>query len=133
RALESWLHDLAGGPGIGGALEDDRLAATESALDGVGGGDDVADVRILELGERSGHADRDGVGLAEARHVGRRTEAPRLYDLLKLRVAHVLDVGVSGVQPIHHLLLNVEPEHTIARVGQLDAERQTDVALTHDT
>ena len=62
--LERRLHHFARGPRIRGALEHDRLPGPERGLDRLGGGHDEAHVRILELGERRRHADRDRVRLA---------------------------------------------------------------------
>ena len=38
----------------------------------------------------------------------------------------------AGVEPVDHLLLHVEAEHPVAGVGQLDRERQPDVAQPDD-
>ena len=51
---------------------------------------------------------------------------------LELRVGHVLDVRVPGVEPVHDPLVDVEAEHPVAGVGQLDRERQPDIAQAHD-
>ena len=57
---------------------------------------------------------------------------PACTDRLQLGVAHVLDVGMPGVEAVDHLLLNIEAEHAEARVGQLDGQRQPDVAQPDD-
>ena len=57
---------------------------------------------------------------------------PVLTDRLELGVGHVLHVGMAGVEAVDHLLLHVEAEHAEARVGQLDGQREPDVAEPHD-
>ena len=89
-----------------------------AALDRLGRGDDVADVRVLELGERRRHADRDGVRLGQPRHVGGRAESAGLDTACELRVGHVLDVRTAGVEPVDHLWLHVEAEHPVAGLAR---------------
>ena len=65
-------------------------------------------------------------------HVAGGAEASGLDDRLELRVAHVLHVGVAGVEAVDHLLLYVEAEHAEARVRQLEGQGEPDVAEAHD-
>ena len=65
-ALEGRQHDLPSGAGIRGAFQDDGLTPPQPLLHRLGGRHDEADVRVLELGERRRHADRDSVRLRQA-------------------------------------------------------------------
>ena len=71
-------------------------------------------------------ADRNRVRLAACRRPGR-GEAAGGDDLLQLRVRNVLDVGPAVVEAVDHPLLTSNPR-TIARMSQLDRERETDVS-----
>ena len=105
-----------------------RSVRRTDSVDGL----DVADVRVLGLRERRRHADRDGVGLAEAAEVRRRLELPARQDFLQGGVGDVLDVRPPGVQPVHDLGQDVEAEDLVPGPGQLDDERKADIAESDD-
>ena len=71
-------------------------------------------------------------GSLEPLRVGGGREAPGLDLLAELGVAHVLDVRAPGVEPVDHALADVVAEHLEAGLGQLDRERQPDVAEADD-
>ena len=52
--------------------------------------------------------------------------------LLQLGIGYVLYVGTAGVQPVYHILVHVEAQHSIAGLGQLDRQRKPDVAEAND-
>ena len=125
--LEHGQHRLARGAGVGRRLEDDELAGPERRADRLGRRDDVAQVRVLGLAERRGHADRDRVALGEARHVRRGDDPAVRRERRQLRRGHVADVAVARVHAVGDRGAHLEPEDLVAGLGDLDGEREPDV------
>ncbi len=63
--FEQRNNDFLGGAGIGGALQHDQLALVNIGSDGLDGSGHVAQVGLVVLVERGGHADDDRVHLGD--------------------------------------------------------------------
>lgn len=124
--------DLAGGSGKGRAFEHDELAGPQGASDLRGGGGDVGDVGVSGLAERGRDADRDDVGLGQARHVGGGGEAFGLNEVGDRAGCDVLDVGCAAVEGVDGGGIDIEAEDIEADVGKGRSKREADIAETDD-
>ena len=95
--------------------------------EGVGGGLDVGQVRLLVLAERGGHADQHRVRLAEAGHIGRRLEPVGASHLADEVLAEVLEVVLPAAEHLDLPRVHVEAEDAKAGVEERADQRQPDV------
>ena len=109
--FEGGEHDFARGSRVGAGFENDDLAGAEGAGDVVGGLFNEAHVRLEVGAERGGDADDDGVGFAEAAHVGGGIEATGLHHVGDHRGSEVLEVVFAGKEGLDLAGIDVEPDH----------------------
>ena len=124
-------HDLAGRARIGGALEHHELARPQTLGDGLGRVDDIAQVRIARVGERSRHADDDDIGLIQPLKVDRGLES-LLAHLADHRVGDVPDVAFATLEPGDLDRVDVESQDRDPAVAERSGQRQADVAQADD-
>ncbi len=99
---------------------------------GFGGALHIADVRLLVLVERRGHADGDRVHLFDEREIRSGGKPAGLHHVFE-GVAHdVADIIVPGVDGLHLFGLHVEADGAVAGLCELHGQRQADVAEAHD-
>ena len=108
------------------------MAATQSVADLLGGGHDVAHVRLALLGERGGDGDQDRVDLCEAVEVRGGVELPLLRRLGEPLGPEVLDVPLAGTELFHLALVDVEPDDREPVFTERQRQRKADVAHPHD-
>src|SRR5207247_2305369 len=80
---------------------------------------DIADVRLLALAQRGGHADDDRVQAAQAVEIAGGLEAPGLQELLHRPCGHVADVGAAAVEAVDDLPVDLEAGDGEALAGEL--------------
>jgi len=80
--LQEGAHQLLGGAGLGGGLEDHQAARGHMGGEGGAGRLDVGEVRSLPLREGGGDADDQGVG-AVAGHPDDAEDSPRALDVVR--------------------------------------------------
>ena len=93
---------------------------------------DIRQVRVAGFVQRRGHADQQGVGLAQPPHVGRGHEAA-VGDVLgdPLR-GDVLDVAAAGQELIDLGLIDVESHGAETGGDEGPDQRQADIAQSDD-
>ena len=130
--LENRQDEFFGGAGIGGAFENDELAALEIRRDGQRCLFDVAEVGFAALVKRSGNADQNRVHVAQAGEVGSGVEMFRVHVGFDFFRGNVLDVGLAGVQLIDLGFIEVEARDALADVCKPECERKSHVAAADD-
>jgi hypothetical protein len=123
--------DFLGGAGVGGALKHDELPGVQVRGDGAGGLLDVAQVGLMVLRERGGHADDDGVHGGDAAKVGGGGEAVALRGG-DLSTGDADDVGAGGVERIYLDGIDVEAGDGEAFFRKEQGEWEPDVAHADD-
>src|SRR5271157_2254432 len=126
-ALEDGDKHLFGSTGIGCAPENDQLSGAQMGRNGLGGVSDVAEIGLVILTERSGHADDDRVHAGDLRVIrsGGETMRPRRLDL---RRGDAKDIRPAGLKNIYLLLVNVETGHWKRLLTEEQRQRQADIA-----
>jgi len=94
---------------------------------GVGGGHDVAHIRVACLGERGRDADGDGVALGQTGHVGRGFEQAGFPPPGHGLGLHVSDMAPAGVDGLHDLGAHIEPERPESRPAGFHHQRESHV------
>ena len=120
-------NNLFGGAGISGALEDDQLVLMNVRRERGNGAGDVAQVGLVVLVERGGHADDDGIHGGDFRVVGGGSEAGFL-GLLNLGGQDAHNIGAAGVEFGDLVGGNVEAGHLEAFAAEQQRQRQPDIA-----
>ena len=122
---------LVGGAGIGGGLEHHELPGPQHARHAVGRRHDEGDVGLLGLSERRGHADDDGVGLAQRVGSGVDARRPLCTSGASTAVGHVLDRAQPAGQERGAGGIGVHADDPKAGAREGHRERQPDVAQAH--
>ena len=130
RGQERQDH-LAGRARIGGALEHHELAGPQPRGDGLGRIDDVGEVRLARVGQRSRDADDDDVGLIQPLEVDRGLESV-LAHLADHRVGDVPDVAFAALEPGDLDRVDVEAQDRDPAVAERSGQREADVAQADD-
>ena len=117
--LEKWNHDVFGGAGISGALEDDELSLLNVRSNRSNRAGDVAEVGLVILVERRGNADDDCVHGGDFGVVRSSAEAG-LLRLPNFRGENADDVGTARIELADLVRCNIEA----GDVKALFAEKQ---------
>ena len=130
--LQDRQHDVAGGAGVGRALQDDELPGAQRGGDLLGGLLDIRQVGVAAVVQRRGHADQQGVRLAKPPHVrgGHKALVGHVFGYPLGR--NVLDVAAAGQELIDLVLINVEAHRLHAAGNEGPDQRQADVAQADD-
>ena len=130
--FEQRNDDFFGGSGVGGAFEDDQLALVQVRRDGLHGAGDVAQIGLVILVERRGHADDDGIhaGRFRSSRLWRESRISAPAESASGKNAH--DVGAAGIQCADLSLLDVEPGDLKALAAEEQRQWQADVAHSDD-
>ncbi len=117
--------------GVGGALQGDDLAGAQVGREGLGGAQDVGEVRLAVVVERRGDAEDQRIDLRGAGGVGGGLEAlrARLADRL---LAQVRNGALAVVEGRHLLGVDVEAEDPEAFLNEAEHQGQADVAEADD-
>ena len=116
-ALNDRFHELLGGGGIGRTLETDERPPMHVPANVDTCALDIAHIGLLELVQRRGHADDDGIALGDASKINGRRKVSLLHKPGKLRVIHVADVVATLVDRLGLLLalLKAQDRNPFAR------------------
>ena len=122
---------LAGRARISGALEHHELAGPQPLGDGLGRVDDVGEVRLARIGQRSRNADDDDVGLIEPLEVDRGLELVVAH-LADGRGGDVPDVAFPALEPGYLRRVDVKPQNGDPTVAEGSGQGKADVAQADD-
>src|ERR1017187_8629811 len=127
RALQNRHQNFFGGAGVRGALQNHQLASPQMWGNRFGGGNDVAEVGLVVLVQRSWNADDDGVHVSDVGVIGGRGEALGARRL-DLGGRNPVDVGPAGLEHVDLLLVDVEAGYGELLFAEQQRQRQADVA-----
>ena len=130
--LEDGPELLVGGARVGGGLEEDQLPWAQALRDLAPGGVDVRVVRLAVRPERRGHADGDGVAVAQAVEVGGGVVPAALHRRGDPLGSDVLDEGLALAERLDLAGVDVEAGDLEAGLVEEQGEGQADVALADD-
>ena len=131
--LQDGANQLLRGAGIGGGLQHHHGPPSEVLGDGDGGIPDVADVRLLVLVQRRGHADGDEIHITHPGEIRGGAEHSGLHQLFQIRVHHVADVVFPGVHHVHLFLLDIKADGAEPVFRLIHRQGQSHVSQTADT
>src|SRR4029079_14838092 len=109
------------------------MAAPQSLLDLLSGGEDVRNVRLFGFAERRRYADDDSVTLAQMTEIRGRVQSLCVDHFFYLARRHVTDVRSSGVNLIRLCFVDFKAGALKAVGSKLDQQRQSNVPQTDDT
>ena len=130
-AAHARQQHLVGGAGIGGGLQHHQRTGPQRVSHAVRRRHDEGNVGLLGLPERSGHADHDGVGLAQRVGRGVDREAPARHQRGQQGGGHVLHRAHAAREERGADGVGVHPDHPKAGPGEGHREGQPDVPQAH--
>ncbi len=104
----------------------------EILRDFLAGGHDVAHVRIFGLAQRRGHADVDGVEIADGGKIGGGAKFAVRHERLDGRRRNVADIGIARVDSLGFAFAQIDARNVEAGLGVFDGQRQPDIAQSDD-
>ena len=129
--LQKRHHDVLGRSRIGGAFQHDKLPLVDVRRDRLHGSGHVAQIRLVVLVQRRGHANDDGIHAGDLRVIGGGAE-PGLLGLLNLGRKNAHDVGSAGIQGADFIGGDVEAGDAEALVAEQQRQGQADIAHAHN-
>ena len=130
--FEDRLQDLSRRAGIGRRLEHHDLPFLQGLGDLPATALDKLDVRLAHFVQRRGHADDDGVDLAELTEIVGGPEASGLDVLLDHAGRDVLDVTATGIQLLDLSGVDVETDDGELSGTEFPHQGQPDIAQSDD-
>ena len=109
-------------------LQDDELPGVQMPGDLPDRRHDVGKIRILGLAQRRRHTDIDAVETGELCEVGGGPQPAAGGQRLDVGPGHIDPARVSARDPPDLVLVHVEPNCREPRLGELQGQRQTDIA-----
>ena len=117
---------------VGGRFQNHQQAGMKVLGDLVGGRHDVAHVGVFGLAQRRGHANIDGVEIADHGKVGGGIEAAVFHQLRDVAAGDILNIRLALHQAVNPRLLQVDAGDVESRLGKLHREGQPDITESHD-
>ncbi len=131
-SLEDRLEELSRRPRICRRLQDDELALPQAGRDLRRRAPDDRKVGLALAGERRRQGDEDGIHLLQRVVVGRGGDSIGIHELLQLARGNVVDVALPAVDAVDDVLIDVDQNDRLARVGEHPRERHADVSSPDD-
>ncbi len=121
--LEDGAQIFVRGAGVSGRLEHDQHALAQMRGDRLAGFDDVGNIRLAILVQRSGHADDDRVDFANAGEIAARDKPSGIVFRGDRFALDVLDVAATAVERFDFGGIYVETDHGGAAMSELQRQR----------
>ena len=130
--MQDRQDDFPRGAGVGRALQDHELPGPQHGGDLFGRLLDIRQVRVAGFVQRRGHADQQGIGLAQPPHVGRGHEAPVSHAAADPLRGNMLDIAVAGQKLIDLGPIDVEPHRAESGRDKGPDQGQADIAQSNN-
>ena len=120
------------GAGIGGGFQNYEHARVEVLDDFLARRHDVTHVGVFGLAQGRGHADVDGVEIADHRKIGGGDDFACLHQFAESGRGDIADVGFPGVDAPSFSFADVDSGYRETSLGELHGQRKAYVAQSDD-
>jgi len=130
--FEDRLHHLVGGARPGARLKNEHLPRAQVLFQLVRGILDVGEVGFAVLVERRRQGDENDIRLRGFGEISGVFHLAEGVDLLDILCGDVLDVALAGAELVDLALIDVEADDGETLACELDEQRQSYIAQSHD-